>query len=67
MTKCHCGKSLHYTNPETQKLIEKIIEEKGEFVVVQVGQRKFNVQRHYIALHGLRAQQLPDLGFEEIN
>ena len=64
---CHCGRPLHYSDPEIQKLVEKIIAEKGEFVPIKVlGGRAWKVPRHFIALHGIRAWEIPTLGFEEI-
>lgn len=66
MTKCHCGRPLHYVDLRTQAAIEKMIEKHGEFINVVVKGRTFKVQRHFIALHGLVAKDLPKLGFQEI-
>ncbi len=63
---CHCGLPLHYKDKATEELVLKLIEELGEFVPIQVGNRKWLVQRHFIALHGIKAQELPNLGFEEV-
>jgi len=38
----------------------------GEYIEVQAGNRRWRVQRHYVALHGLKTEDLPALGFEEI-
>jgi hypothetical protein len=69
MTLCACGKPLHYTNPDTQATVEGFIARLGETILVRVRDRAWNVPRHYLALHGLAAQQLPtlalELGFEE--
>lgn len=63
---CHCGKPLHYTDPAIQRAVEELVEELGEYVTITVGGRSWRVQRHYIALHGVKAWELPGLGFEEI-
>jgi len=63
---CHCGKPLHYSDAKIQRMVEALIAELGEHVVVAVGSRSWLVPRHYIALHGLRAQDVPTLGFDEV-
>lgn len=69
---CPCGKPLHYTNPTLQLMIESQVQELGESVVVTVIEsgRRFQVSRHYIALHGVKGTELPGLvgqfGIEEI-
>lgn len=63
-TLCHCGQPLHYSNPDIQRYVEKLSAENGEFVDVQVGNQTWRVQRHYIALHGLRAADIHTLGFK---
>jgi hypothetical protein len=57
---------LHYTDPKVEYLIRAMVEELGPEVPVQVDDRAWLVPRHYIALHGLRAQELPTLGFREV-
>jgi len=56
---------LHYTDPVVERMVKGLIEKTGEYVSVTVGGRTWLVQRHYIALHGLRAADLPNLGFDE--
>jgi hypothetical protein len=63
---CHCGKPLHYSDPEIQRMVETLIRTQGEYLPVTVGERTWLVPRHYIALHGLKAIELPFLGFEEV-
>jgi hypothetical protein len=65
MTLCHCGRPLHYRDPVVRAYIEQQIATSGEYVTVTVDARSWRVPRHYIALHGLRASELPSLGFEE--
>jgi hypothetical protein len=63
---CHCGKPLHYSDPRIQAMVEELVQVKGQTIVVTIGKRSWRVQRHYIALHGIRGWELPGLGFEEI-
>jgi hypothetical protein len=63
---CHCGEPLHYRYESTRRLVERFIAAIGQYVNVTVNGRTFRVQRHYIALHGINAADLPSLGFEEI-
>lgn len=65
--RCPCGLPLHYTDPEVFAAVERIIAELGPDIVVTVGARTWLVPRHYLALHGLRAWELPTLGFPECN
>jgi hypothetical protein len=69
---CHCGLPLHYRDPEHRRAIEEMIALAGGDPYIDVvvhtasGRRTWRVQRHYIALHGITAAELPTLGFEEI-
>ena len=63
---CHCGRPLHYTYEHNRLMVEKLVAEQGEFVRVTVAGRTWLVQRHFIALHGVKAEELPTLGFQEI-
>lgn len=64
--KCHCGQPLHYTDSMHEQVVRRLIMTLGEHVKVTRGNRSWLVSRHYIALHGLKAEDLPTLGFEEI-
>lgn len=64
---CHCGKPLHYTDPLVADFTRDLIKHNGPTVKVSVGGRIWDVQRHYIALHGIKASELPDLGFPEVD
>ncbi len=63
---CHCGQPLHYNSPECQQQVRQLVDELGTHIRVTVGGRTWLVQRHYLALHGLKAVELPFLGFEEV-
>jgi hypothetical protein len=63
----HCGRPLHYTNPETEKFVQWLIDWKGQYVTIwDAGGRGWRVQRHYIALHGINERELSKLGFDEV-
>jgi hypothetical protein len=70
MKLCACGTPLHYLD----KLIEDYVEADclihGEFVRFTVGGRTWQVSRHFVALHGVKPEILPELaeqyGFEEV-
>lgn len=61
--RCACGRPLHYTDPKIQKLVEGLVAQLGEDIPIYYGGKTYHVPRHYIALHGLKAQELPALGF----
>ncbi len=64
---CHCGRPLHYSDPEIEKRVRMMVVGLGEFIPVHCAGRTFKVQRHYIALHGIKGSELAMLGFEEIH
>lgn len=67
---CPCGLPLHYTVPVIQETVEKMIAERGDTVLVTTPGGTWRVPRHYIALHGVKVDELSviarKLGFEEI-
>lgn len=67
---CACGQPLHYTDPVIQRAMEGQVRRLGETVKVRVMAAAtgmdmdpgfVKVPRHYIALHGLMAADLPHL------
>jgi hypothetical protein len=62
-TPCACGRPLHYSDPSVQRRVQALVDQLGADIVVTLGDRSWSVQRHYIALHGLKATELPTLGF----
>lgn len=69
--RCPCGALLHYSDPQKESYVTKMVQERGENVPVTVtGVGTWLVPRHYIALHGFKAEELPELarryGFERI-
>jgi len=67
--KCFCGRELHYSNKELERIMVDICETKGDYLEVSdiVNYKTYRVQRHYIALHGIKQELLPTYGFEELN
>lgn len=65
---CFCGKPLHYTDKAAQEMVNTLVDLQGDYVDVQSGVngQTYKVQRHYIALHGLRGDEVHKLGFEEV-
>jgi hypothetical protein len=64
---CPCGLPLHYSNPYIKAQIDNLIRVAGETMPVSVeGKGTYIVSRHYIALHGLRAQDVDDLAAKGI-
>jgi hypothetical protein len=63
---CHCGQPLHFTDPLVADFTRDLVRNLGPTVKVNIGSRTWDVQRYYIALHGLKAAELPDLGFPEV-
>jgi len=43
-----------------------IVERFGEYITVDANGRKYLVQRHYIALHGIKGKDISKLGFREV-
>lgn len=58
---CACGMPLHYESSGLRDIIERICEAMGEDITVTTPRGSWNVPRHYIALHGLKANELPEL------
>lgn len=58
---CPCGKPLHYLSKASERKVRALIDDLGEMIPVSVCERLWLVSRHYIALHGLRAIDLPDI------
>ena len=63
---CACGKPLHYSDAAAQRQVQRLVDKLGEYTMVTIEGRTWRVQRHYIALHGLKAHELPLLGFREV-
>ena len=59
--RCACGLPLHYSDKTKQAEVQKIVDELGEWVPVHLGNDKYLAQRHYIALHGLKGNEVHSL------
>jgi hypothetical protein len=63
---CPCGRPLHYDDPAILRQVDALVYLLGEHVPVTTPAGTWLVSRHYIALHGIRAAELPGLGFQEV-
>lgn len=61
LAQCACGLPLHYGHPDVERFVREQIDQAGEYLPVITGTVTYLVQRHYIALHGLKASELPEL------
>lgn len=61
---CACGQPLHYATPHAQELVEEQIRELGPTIRVVVANGAWMVPRHYIALHGITADDLSGVAQE---
>ena len=59
--RCACGLPLHYRDKQKQAEVQALVDELGEWMPVHVGIDRYMVQRHYIALHGLKGNELESL------
>lgn len=57
---CDCGEPLHYRDDSLRQQMDAIVRGRGDRVVVTLtpSARSFSVQRHYIALHGIKGEDL---------
>jgi hypothetical protein len=67
MFTCACGEPLHYKNPVTEQATAELIRQSGEeYATVITENGRYRVQKHYIALHGIRASDLERLATEGV-
>jgi hypothetical protein len=61
--RCACGRPLHYTDPRIERYMRELVTRKGPEILVSVDGENYGiwVPRHYIALHGIRGEQLVTL------
>lgn len=61
---CACGKKQHI-KPSQLFLLKHLGYMWGDYKEVQImGGKKYKVPTYYIIVHGLKAKDLPNLGFE---
>ena len=67
---CPCGQPLHYPDPKLKKMVSDFMKILGPTIPVRWEGRTWKIPRHFIALHGVRSEDLPALaqryGFEEV-
>lgn len=63
---CKCGQKMHLS--DSQRMLLQITAKKwGETKKVTIlGGKSYYVPTYYIIVHGLKAKELPTLGFPEI-
>ena len=63
MIRCACGKPLHYKDKNLQARVQELVDKLGEYVKVRVDGSNINylIPRHFIALHKVKAKDLPYL------
>lgn len=66
---CACGKPLHYTDEVAKQITEALIERLGPMAKVGTPWGVWEVPRHFLSIHGVKASELPELaaayGFEK--
>lgn len=67
---CACGQPLHYTDQHLKETVVGFVEKFGACVEVTTPDGSWMVQRHFIALHGIKGENLPKLakqyGFKKL-
>lgn len=61
--RCGCGRPLHYTDPRIEAYMRRQVARKGPNVLVEVMGEDYGiwVPRHYVALHGIKAEHVVTL------
>lgn len=58
---CSCGRPLHYTSPTIEAVMRDYVRDLGPTIPVEVVEGTFLVPRHYVALHGIKAEDVAQL------
>lgn len=58
---CPCGQPLHYSNEATERQMRALVAEMGDIVTVRVAEGAWRMSRHYIALHGIKGKDVPEV------
>jgi hypothetical protein len=58
---CPCGLELHYSSLAARRYVERQVADLGETVIITTPAGSWAVPRHFIALHSLKAADLPAL------
>ena len=68
---CACGQPLHYPNATVQEIITGVVDRMGPFLNIETPKGVWEVPRHFAALHGVKANELPALaakyGFKQVS
>lgn len=69
--RCDCGEPLHYSRLQTKAYVELLIATVGPTQVVTTPDGSWWIPRHYVALHGIKAEEIPSLaeqyGWEKVD
>ena len=63
---CACGEPLHYSDLRIALEVTVLSNTLGLCIPIWLGEHAYLVPRHYIALHGIRAVDLPSSGFATV-
>ena len=63
---CYCGMPLHYQCKKTEKQMNEIVQTMGRYTHVVHNDKTYKVDRHFIALHGIRGDLMHAYGFDEV-
>lgn len=60
---CACGQPLHYSDPALHARVDRFARDLGDTIAVTYDgvDGYFRVQRHYLALHGIKGAELQAL------
>lgn len=58
---CDCGQPLHYASEESQRVVQMLVDDLGPTIVLETPSGCWAIPRHYIALHGIKAEDVPAL------
>jgi hypothetical protein len=61
VTYCACGSPLHYRDPAVFRQVQSFVEARGPDLIMVAPGGSYRVQRHSLALHGLKVNDLPEL------
>lgn len=60
--KCDCGQLVHYSSSDVRRVVEMMIAELGATMPITIaGIGTWMVPRDFIALHGFKGDELPEL------
>jgi hypothetical protein len=61
LDRCDCGQPLHYASDVSRQRVQVMVDQLGPTVNLTTPEGTWAIPRHYIALHGLKAAEVPSL------